>query len=101
MVEPRWFIRERPPWPFHKQGAVTLWPLGIFVKESAKDRPGLREHELVHWGHQSKWGPLYYLAYGALLPFFGGGRRHPLERAAYAVEDKLRRESGLYGGSDG
>ena len=50
-------------------------------------------HELVHQIDQKKWGPLFYLSYGAALPAGRTWRAH-WERRAYAVDLLLARERG-------
>ena len=72
-------------------GAITLWPF-IFYRKDQRGRPELRAHEEHHWQTALKYGVLpWYIAYLILLPLYGGGSRHPLERAAYAEEDRVRR----------
>ena len=50
-------------------------------------------HELVHQFDQNRWGPLFYLSYGFLLPAGRTMRAH-WERRAYAVDLLLAWERG-------
>lgn len=73
-------------------GAITLWPF-IVYRQGQEKRPELHAHEMHHWNTALRCGILpWYLAYLLLLPFFGGGRNHPLERPAYEEEERVRRE---------
>lgn len=78
----------RIPRPFPEYvHAVTLWPV-IFYEPQVWDDPCVQTHERYHWKDQIRWLVVpWLLAYIALRPFYGGGRRHPLERHAYAIED--------------
>ena len=76
-------------WPFHHQAAVTLWPFGIWMTMRGYGRAGVVEHEEHHWKWQKRTLGLWYVAYLALWPIYRGGRRHPLERAAYAIQDAV------------
>ncbi len=75
--------------------AITLWPLGVFYRYKT---PSIKAHEEVHWAEQRRCGGLpWFVAYLLLLPFFGGGRKHPMEKWAYHVEtitQNLRRHAG-------
>ena len=78
-------------WPLPKVSAITLWP--FIVYRAGRQTPAIEAHELYHWNQAFRWGViLWYAVYLALLPFYGGGRNHPLERPAYAVEDKIKGE---------
>ncbi len=72
------------PRPFPKRvQAVTLWPV-IFYAEDVWDNECVQVHERYHWADQIRWFLLPWFAlYLALTPFYGGGKRHPLEREAY------------------
>lgn len=75
-------------WPYPEWAhATTIWPF-IFV-ERDNETPCLIVHEYNHLRTQLKWGVLpWFLVYAILLPFYGGGRRHPLEKPAYAEQDE-------------
>ena len=76
------------PWPFPKKVfAVTLWPF-IFYEHEVRQDKGVQVHERYHLRDQRKWLVIpWFIAYIALLPFYGGGREHPLERLAYELQD--------------
>lgn len=72
-------------WPLKKVAAITLWPFVVY-REGYKT-PALEAHELYHWWQALAWGVLpFYVVYIALLPFYGSGKNHPLERGAYKIE---------------
>jgi len=77
-------------WPFPKHvHAVTLWPFIIYECLVA-DNPAIKAHEQYHWHDQKKWWVVpWFIAYICLLPFYGGGRKHPMEKSAYAIQDKI------------
>lgn len=76
-------------WPFHHQGAVTLWPFGIWYKAS-RATPAVRAHEHYHWEQQRRWkGVPWYLLYGLLMLRYGGGPKHPLEISPYRLQREL------------
>ena len=78
-------------WLLPKIAAITLWP--FIVYRQGHRTPALEAHERYHWDQALRWGILpWYALYVALLPFYGGGRNHPLERGAYAVADKVAAE---------
>jgi len=79
------------PWPFPEWvNAVTIWPV-IFYEPPIVGATLV--HERYHWKDQLRWLVLPWFAiYLVLLPFYGGGRKHPLERAAYKAEDAYRKE---------
>ena len=67
--------------------AVTVWPL-IFYESHVWDDACVQIHERYHWRDQVRWLVLpWFVAYLTLRPFYGGGRRHPLEREAYRRQD--------------
>ena len=79
------------PWPFPEgTWAFTIWPF-IVYEPGAWDDPCVQAHERYHWNDQARWLVIpWLLAYLVLRPFYGGGRKHPLERPAYAREDSCR-----------
>lgn len=81
---------KRIPWPFPKRvHAVTLWPF-IFYEHSARYDKAVQAHERYHWRDQMRWLVIpWFLVYISLLPFYGGYRKHPLEKSAYAVMDEV------------
>lgn len=78
------------PWPFPRGvHAVTLWPF-IFYGWWVRNDPAVQAHERYHWHDQKKWLVVpWFIAYLCLLPFYGGARRHPMEKSAYAIEDTI------------
>ena len=84
----------RIPWPFPKSvHAVTIWPF-IFYEHQVRDDLSIQAHERYHLKHQLKWCVLpWFIDYVALLPFYGGFRKHPFERSAYELEDKVKSET--------
>jgi len=81
------------PWPFPKHvHAVTLWPFIIYEHQVRHD-PSVQAHERYHWIDQMHWFVIpWFLIYVVLLPFYGGGRKHPMEKAAYALQDRINAE---------
>ena len=72
--------------------AITLFPF-IFTREGAEEDPALAAHELHHWYEIKRGGVvIWYLAYLLLLPVYGGGRNHPMEKMAYSVQDAINKE---------
>ena len=86
-------IVQKIPWPFPKHvHAVTLWPFIIYEAAIEKDR-AIQAHEEYHWNDQMRWLVVpWFIAYICLLPFYGGGRKHPMEKSAYAVQDQVNEE---------
>jgi hypothetical protein len=76
------------PKPFPESvHAFTLWPF-IVYEPQVWDDACVQIHERYHWNDQARWLVLpWLLAYLVLRPFYGGGRRHPLEREAYRRGD--------------
>jgi len=94
-------VVQKIPWPFPKYvHAVTLWPF-IFYEWGIKDDPAIQAHERYHWNDQKKWLVVpWFIAYICLLPFYGGSRRHPMEKPAYELQDKInsyKKEEKSYG----
>jgi len=83
-------IVDRIRWPFPKHvHAVTLWPF-IFYEAHVENDLAIQAHERYHWKDQMKWLVVpWFITYIGLLPFYGGGRKHPMEKAAYALQDKI------------
>ena len=89
IVNGRIEIRVRKvPRPFPERvHAVTVWPL-IFYEPQVWDDACVQRHERYHWLDQIRWLVLPWLAvYLLLLPLYGGGRKHPLERKAYRLQE--------------
>ena len=88
-------------WPFPEYvHAVTLWPF-IIYENWTKDDQALQAHEEYHWHDQMKWLVVpWFIAYICLLPFYGGGRNHPMEKPAYAVQDQVNEEKRKKGKSN-
>ena len=78
------------PWPFPKSVyAVTIWPF-IFYEHQVRYDEGVLAHERYHWKDQMKWLVIpWFIVYLSLSPFYGGGRKHPLERKAYKLQDSI------------
>ena len=75
------------PWLPEGVGAITLWPFILYKNRAMKEL--YHEHEMYHWNQALKFGVIpWYIAYVVLLPFYGGGRSHPLEREAYRISDE-------------
>ena len=77
-------------WPLSKKvAAITLWPFVVY--REGHRTPALEAHEQYHWHQALRWGVIpWYVAYVALaLLYRTGGRRHPMERRAYEVADKV------------
>ena len=74
----------RIPRPFPERvQAVTVWPF-IFYETQVWDNPCVQIHERYHWLDQIRWLLLpWFTVYLVLSLFYGGGRRHPLEKEAY------------------
>ena len=67
--------------------AVTVWPL-IFYEPHVWGDACVQVHERYHWMDQIRWLWVpWFVAYLVLRPFYGGGRRHPLEKEAYRRQD--------------
>ena len=78
-------------WPLPKIAAITLFPFVVW--RQGHRTPALEAHERYHWDQALRWGIVpFYLVYLALLPFYGGGRNHPLERKAYEIQDSYATE---------
>ena len=76
------------PWLPGRIKAITLWPL-ILYKKGHYTRC-VKLHEYYHWRQVQEWGVIpWYLVYLLLGVFYAGkpAREHPLERAAYQLED--------------
>ena len=69
--------------------AFTVWPVAIFHKH-ADIGEAIMAHEMVHWRDQRRWPGVWWLAYFALVPRYGMGRKHPMEREGYRVQDETR-----------
>jgi len=82
---------KRVPWPFPKAvHAVTLWPF-IIYEHSVRHDPAIQAHERYHWKDQMRWLVIpWFIVYLTLSLFYGGGRKHPLEKPAYAIQDSIR-----------
>ncbi len=64
---------------------ICLFP--FLVYRDHEPSPALVRHERYHFHDALRCKVIpWYLAYLLLLPFYGGGREHPLEVAAYAAE---------------
>ena len=76
----------------HRKGprATTIGYVAIFWDSTACQEEAVLEHELVHVHQYNLLGPLFLLIYLPLVPFFGSGRNHPLERPGYQREDEVR-----------
>jgi len=79
------------PWPFPKSvHAVTIWPF-IIYEHSVRHDLAIQAHERYHLNEQRKWLVIpWFIVYVSLSLFYGGGRKHPLEKPAYAIQDDIR-----------
>ncbi len=76
------------PRPFPERvHAATIWPF-IWYESQVWDDPCVQIHERYHWMDQIRWLLLpWFAAYLILRPFYGGGRKHPLEKEAYRRQE--------------
>jgi hypothetical protein len=86
-------VRKIPP-PFPEPVlAVTVWPIIVYETQVWDDKC-VQLHERYHWIDQLRWLILPWFAVYAVLSLrYRGGRQHPLERAAYRLEDSCREAS--------
>ena len=84
-----WIRVPKRLWKLPKIAAITLWPF-VFCHYDYWEHKGIIAHENYHWLEaKSAFVIPWYIAYVVLLPFTGGGRKHPLEKNAYAREDTI------------
>ena len=85
------FRVRRIPTPFPEPAhAVTVWPFIVYEPQFWDDKC-VQLHERYHWIEQLRWLVLpWFAVYGILSLRYGGGRGHPLEKAAYRLEDECR-----------
>lgn len=76
-------------WMRPRASATTFGHAVVFWEPSASRDEPILEHELVHVRQYDFLGLFYLPVYLVLFPFYGGGRRHPLERSAYAWQDEV------------
>ena len=71
------------------KAAITLWPFIFYRRLPAHE--ALRAHELYHWDQARRFFVIpWYICYILLLIIYRtGGRRHPMERRAYQIQDGL------------
>ncbi len=83
-------VRKIPP-PFPELvHAVTVWPIIVYEPQAWDDKC-VQLHERYHWIDQLRWLILpWFAVYAVLWLRYRGGREHPLERAAYRLEDDCR-----------
>jgi len=75
-IPPRLYIKERLPGNYN---ALTIPPVGIFIKKSEKDNQALIDHERIHWNQFQRKGTAgYYLQY-ALEYIRHGYDKMPME----------------------
>lgn len=86
-IRPIWVETPWMPWA----NAMVLWPF-VLRRRGIRRDAALEAHEHFHWYQALKWGVLpWYALYGILaLIYRTGGRRHPLERPAYELADRIR-----------
>jgi hypothetical protein len=66
--------------------ALAVFPF-IWYEADRWDDMCLQRHERYHWKDQLRWLWLpWFVVYFALMLFYGGGDRHPLERRGYSIE---------------
>ena len=67
--------------------AVTIWPF-VFYEPHVWNDECVQRHERYHWIDQIKWLVIpWFVIYLLLSLKYGGGRRHPFEQKAYAIQD--------------
>ena len=67
--------------------ATTIWPF-VFYEPQVWDDECVQQHERKHWIDQITWLLIPWLIVYLLLSIrYGGGRRHPFEKRAYAIQD--------------
>ena len=81
------------PKPFPKGVyATTIWPFVIYEPQVWDDEC-VQRHERYHWKDQIRWLVIPWLiAYLLLSLKYGGGRNHPFEKPAYAIQDECEAE---------
>ena len=81
------------PFPAKRSVAITLFPC-IFMRADYRHYEPIVQHEQYHWRQALRWGVWpWYLTYLVLLPFYGGGFKHPLEKPAYELQWQLENEA--------
>ena len=84
--------REILPFKPRRSVAITLFPF-IFTHEDWRDDEALFAHEMYHWDEMLRWGVIpWYIRYLWLARKYGGGRAHPMEKPAYAIQDRINKE---------
>lgn len=82
--EPDIHVQESLPFGFN---AVTIPPLGIFIREDQSGNVNLLNHEMVHWKQYQRMGLIpYYWNYG-IGYLRHGYELHPMEQEARFAED--------------
>lgn len=92
--------REMPPifiWeslPFG-HNAMTIPPIGIFIKRSEQNNDLLLQHELIHWRQYQDRGTLmFYVDY--FLGLLAGYDDHPMEKEARYLESDFAQQHYTY-----
>lgn len=76
--------------------AMTIAPIGIFIKESEKENAALLQHELIHWEQYCSRGMfLFYLDY-LLGLLHNGYDLHPMELEARSNENDFSKYNYTY-----
>ena len=72
-----------------KYNAVTIPPIGVFIKESEKDNEALLNHEAIHWKQYREKGLIqFYSQYNSELNKYGYDKM-PMEMEARANESEM------------
>ncbi len=67
--------------------AFCFWPF-IFYESHVWDDECVQVHERYHWNDQIKWLIIpWYIRYFILKRKYGGGKEHPMENQAYALQE--------------
>lgn len=71
--------------------AVTIPPLGIFIREQQSGNDALLQHEMIHWQQYQRMGLLPYYFNYAVDYIRHGYELHPMEQEARVNEDEYCR----------
>ena len=80
------FIPFNPP-KWWKYSAITVPPIGIFIRKEFVDHQQLRRHELAHWKQYQEKGLLLFYAAYLWYSIRHGYRNNPMEVEARTAEN--------------
>lgn len=86
--EPDIHVQDQLPFGFN---AVTIPPLGIFVRADQAGNKNLLDHEMVHWHQYQRMGLIPYYWKYAVGYLQHGYELHPMEQEARFNEDEYCR----------